>query len=640
LPTVTPKTQVSDTIQLRALGVLDLRNGDGEELRQVLAQPKRAALLTYLALAAPRASHPRDKLLGLFWPDQDSESARNALSQAVHFLRRALGDDVIVSQNGDSLGVAPARIWCDAIAFEDAIRQARMEEALALYRGDFLEGFHIANAPDFERWLDQERQRFGERFDAALETIAVQRELQGDHAGALSHRRRLAARAPFNSAIALRLMRALSMSGDAAAAVQYAQLHEKLLRSELDMALPADITTFVAELQARPPLPPGVARPVTERIGQADLRPVQAEQSEDGKKPLVEQRRRRRVAIVTAALVLAFAGVSYAVVNRRMPAAAYVRHLYVQGRAAGINRSLIGVQTAAGYYRQAIERDSGFALGYAGLSLAYAHMAAYDFAPAGAALDSARVLSQRGVELDSTLAETRTALAVSLANSGHFGAAEREFRSAITLDPNNSDARYWYALLLVALGRGKDALAQADRALALDSLAPRAALGAKRMATYLITNRRDYIKLPLAERRPILKVELGEPWARARQALELADEGRCPEALSDISFARRLVQDDNMPMLAFAGAVHWSCGDRVRARALLAQMKRRSDRREHGLDIAILHTRFGEKDSAFAWLQHQRWTVGNLAMLSAAPFVDSLRSDPQFPRLMRQLGIR
>src|SRR5688500_13724137 len=161
-------------IQLRALGVLDIRNGEGEQLGRVLAQPKRAALLVYLALATPRASHTRDKLLALFWPDQSPEQARNALSQAVHFLRRCLGGEVIVSHNGDSLSIAPSLVWCDVIAFDDASRQSSAESALELYRGDFLEGFHVANAPDFERWLDGERQRLGDQFDAVIETMAAQ----------------------------------------------------------------------------------------------------------------------------------------------------------------------------------------------------------------------------------------------------------------------------------------------------------------------------------------------------------------------------------------------------------------------------------------------------------------------------------
>src|SRR4051812_34508071 len=106
-------------IRLQALGALDLRDSEGLELRTVLAQPKRAALLVYLALAPPRGPHRRDTLLALFWPEQDTEHARNALSQAVHFLRRALGADALIAGNGDGLELEWKDFWCDAIAFEE-----------------------------------------------------------------------------------------------------------------------------------------------------------------------------------------------------------------------------------------------------------------------------------------------------------------------------------------------------------------------------------------------------------------------------------------------------------------------------------------------------------------------------------------
>jgi DNA-binding SARP family transcriptional activator/Tfp pilus assembly protein PilF len=625
-------------IHLRALGVLDLRNSEGQELRQVLAQPKRAALLTYLALATPGGPHPRDRLLALFWPDQAPDQARNALSQAVHFLRRALGDDVIVSQNGDALAVASSLLWCDAIAFDDAIRHGRMEEAIELYRGDFLEGFHVANAPDFERWLDTERQRLAAQFDAALETMATRREQQGDHTAALADRRRLAARAPYNSAVTLKLMRALAASGDPAAAVQQAQIHEKLLRSELDVPLPAEMTAFVAELQSRP----GRPAPSAERREPSVETPepiAENRQTKTEAEPPRSARRSRRVAMLTAAFVIVSVGVAYAVV-KRPTSDERLQELYRRGQNAEVNRSLVGIQTAMQYYRTAIERDSGFALGYAALSRSFSRLAHYDLAAKGPSLDSARILAQRAVILDSTLPETRTAMAVSLANSGHFVPAEGEFRSAIRLGSNNPDVHATYGMLLVTLGRGQEALAEANRALELDPLGPRVAHTVKTHATYLMTGERPQRKLPTAERRPILKVEPGEPWARAQQAVELADDGRCDDARSDISDAQRLVPDSNRLMLAFAGMVAWSCGDRAHARDVLEQMKRRTDAPAHAARIALLHTQFGEKDSAFAWLERHQWILSEYGILRADPWLDSLRSHPRFPQLLRRLGIQ
>jgi Flp pilus assembly protein TadD len=320
------------------------------------------------------------------------------------------------------------------------------------------------------------------------------------------------------------------------------------------------------------------------------------------------------------------------------PRELYLKELYRRGRNAELSRSLAGLQTAKEYYRRAIERDSTFALGYAGLAGAHQIMAYYDFAPLDAAIDTARILARRAVTLDSTLPETRTALAISLADAGALEAAEREFKRAIELGPSNAHAHYWYSMLLVALGRGEEALRVAERGLELDPFAPRAAFDMKNSALYLITGERPFLKLPVSERRPILKLEAGEPWARVRNAIELAEEGRCAEARSEILRAQPLAPGSRR-MLSFVGVVYFLCGERARARALLAEMKRRSDASDQGAVVVLLHARFGETDSAFVWLARQRWLLPHLANLRAHPFLDPLRADPRFPQLLERLGL-
>src|SRR2546423_5549301 len=103
-------------------------------------------LLVYLALAEPRGFQSRERLLALFWPEHDETHARNALSQAVHFLRRSLNADALVNGSDDQLRLDPDAAWCDAVAFEAALAAGRVEEAIALYRGPFLAGFHITAA--------------------------------------------------------------------------------------------------------------------------------------------------------------------------------------------------------------------------------------------------------------------------------------------------------------------------------------------------------------------------------------------------------------------------------------------------------------------------------------------------------------
>lgn len=323
-----------------------------------------------------------------------------------------------------------------------------------------------------------------------------------------------------------------------------------------------------------------------------------------------------------------------------VPPELYLKELYARGRHAELSRNFAGMLTAKEYYRRTIERDSTFALGYAGLAGAHELLAYYDFAPVHAALDSARIMARRAVALDSTLPQTRTALAVSLANDGAFEAAERELKRAIELGPSNAQAHYWYSMLLVALGRGEEALREADRALQLDPFGPRAVLGMKRSAEYLITGQYSAMKIPVTERRPIRKLEAGEPWAHARDAVDLAEEGRCDEARADILHARQFAPGSNMRMLSFVGAVHWLCGERARARAVLAEMKQRPDASDHATSIALLHTRFGEKDSAFVWLGRQRWTLIHDAFVSADRLLHPLHSDSRFRPVLERIGLR
>ena len=254
----------TSTHRLRTLGALDLRAADGTELRAVLAQPRRVALLVYLALAAPGASQRRDQLLALFWPDQDDAHARNALSQAVHFLRRSLGAKAVPSRTDDDLALDPELVWCDALAFEDAASSNRLLEAAELYQGELLPGFHFAGeTAQFESWLQERRAELARRQAHVLEALARERAAVGDTAGAVGWRRRLAAHDPLNAETALALMHALAAAGDNAAAIKHARVHEALLRNELDASPDPRIVAYARELQAPQPAATPAAGPTT-----------------------------------------------------------------------------------------------------------------------------------------------------------------------------------------------------------------------------------------------------------------------------------------------------------------------------------------------------------------------------------------
>ena len=109
-------------IRLRVLGSAELTDSHGGELTPVLAQPKRFALLVYLAISP--GFHRRDTILALFWPELTTRKARGALNQAIGVLRKQLGgspESVIVSRGSSELGIDSSALWCDAACFREQI---------------------------------------------------------------------------------------------------------------------------------------------------------------------------------------------------------------------------------------------------------------------------------------------------------------------------------------------------------------------------------------------------------------------------------------------------------------------------------------------------------------------------------------
>lgn len=239
-------------IELRTLGALELTSVDSRAVGSVLAQPRRAALLCYLALATPRGFHRRDTLLALFWPEYDVEQARHALRQSVYFLRRALGSETILSRGDEELALAPEQVGCDVWAFEAALDKGRPADALLLYRGELLSGFHISAASEFEHWLDRERERLRLRAGEAGWALAASREREGDAAGAVEAARRAVAFSPTDETAVRRLLLLLERVGDRAAAVRAYAAFAGKLEAEYELEPSSETRALVARIRAEP----------------------------------------------------------------------------------------------------------------------------------------------------------------------------------------------------------------------------------------------------------------------------------------------------------------------------------------------------------------------------------------------------
>lgn len=160
------------TIQLCLLGGVELRGIEAELADKLLAQPKLTALLAFLALSPEQRPQRRDRIAALLWPELDQAHARTALRKAVHALRSTLGAEVVRSRGDEEIGLVSPPLWCDAVALAAAADAGRLLQAVSLYRGELMPGFHVTECAEFERWLDDERNEARERYAAAAWGLA------------------------------------------------------------------------------------------------------------------------------------------------------------------------------------------------------------------------------------------------------------------------------------------------------------------------------------------------------------------------------------------------------------------------------------------------------------------------------------
>jgi DNA-binding SARP family transcriptional activator/TolB-like protein len=207
-------------IRFSTLGTAEITGSDGTAPEQVLAQPKRLGILAHLALARPYGPQRRDTLLALFWPELEAARARDNLRQALSFLRRSLGPDILVSHGSISVAINEEEILCDAREFDRLLDAGDRGGALALYRGNLLDGFYISGAsPEFEHWLDQERTRLKRRACETARILSEEHEARSELEGAVDWARREAEIDPFDEHVLRRLLSLLDRGGNPYGAV-------------------------------------------------------------------------------------------------------------------------------------------------------------------------------------------------------------------------------------------------------------------------------------------------------------------------------------------------------------------------------------------------------------------------------------
>ena len=250
-------------IRLSVLGAVDIRGPDDGQLRCLLAQPKQLALLAYLAAATPRAFHSRDTLLALLWPELDQEHARAALRQALYLLRKSLGDDVVATYGDGVIGLDHTRISSDVICFDQAIATEHRAEALMLYGGELLAGFHVPGAPDFQQWLDGERTRLAVHATTAAWKLVDCEEEQGNLVGALEWARQSLTIVPDDERVLRRVVALLDRLGDRIGALRTYRTFADRIAAEYSMAPAPETEALITTIRSSAALP---VRRTTPRI--------------------------------------------------------------------------------------------------------------------------------------------------------------------------------------------------------------------------------------------------------------------------------------------------------------------------------------------------------------------------------------
>lgn len=308
-------------VEFRILGAVTLLGADGRELRSVLAQPKRIALLAYLAAAHTRGLHRRDSLLALFWPELDQEHARAALRQALHGLRRALGEAAIESR-GEEIRLSEQGVWCDAVAFDAAVENGRHAEALQLYRGSLLDGFFISGAPEFEQWVENQRDRLRRRAVESAWSLAESHRAGGEVSLAAHWARHGTGLVRDDEGALRRLLALLGDLGDRAGALQAYDAFARRLAEEYEAEPASETKTLIAGIRSREN-PPAADR---QDPAEADDFPRSEDSSRTDDPPILaipethavhlaavapsDPRGRRRRVVLTAAFVMTLAALT------------------------------------------------------------------------------------------------------------------------------------------------------------------------------------------------------------------------------------------------------------------------------------------------------------------------------------------
>ncbi len=309
--------------------------------------------------------------------------------------------------------------------------------------------------------------------------------------------------------------------------------------------------------------------------------------------------------------------------------------LYLKGRFFWNKRTGNDLKKSIDYFEQAIAADPNYALAYAGVADGYVWLPGYTAGTPRDSYPKAKAAAKKALELDDTLAEARTSLAIAIwLYDFDSSQANREFQRAIELNPNYAIAHQQYGnVTLSALGRFDDAIAEGKRAVELDplSLVINTDLG----SNYCYARRYDEA---IAQLRKTLEMDAGFYIAHIVLSQALDAKGARDAAIVEYQKARTL--NDDPSVLGLLGRAYGLSGNKMEAEKILDQLKKLSQERYvSAYSFALVYLGLGDKEEALRWLEqsYQDRAGSDIGYIRVDPLLDPLRGDPRFEALAEKI---
>jgi TolB-like protein/DNA-binding winged helix-turn-helix (wHTH) protein len=307
--------------------------------------------------------------------------------------------------------------------------------------------------------------------------------------------------------------------------------------------------------------------------------------------------------------------------------------LYLKGQYFLNKRNATAIDQASEYFRQATVKDPDYARAYAGLADSYALMGGYTDGPQTEFMPKARAAALRALQIDPSLPEAHTALALIVQNyDWDWERSEKEFRRAIELNPNYATAHHWYAEHLMWDGRFDEALRESERARQLDPLS--LIIAADNGAILLFS--RDYDHA-IEKWRSVLEMDPDFSRAHLIRAA-YTEKGMFAGALADTETTRRWTPTPGY--WSWLAYIYGRSGQTTKANHAIAELLQANA--THAVDPMLLAWAYvgsGNKNESLGWLETAyAHHSTELVSLKVNPGFDPLRSDSRFQSLLRRVG--